>query len=106
MLPVDTPAEGPSGSDPKEPPVGINTSRPTTENHTPADTLENTSEDASGDSIMKFMVQNFEHINDMQSAFCLKRKEINPTSQFNNDDLPGMGPWISNPEGLPKGVAQ
>nr|GEW79706.1 hypothetical protein [Tanacetum cinerariifolium] len=33
-------------------------------------------------------------------------KEINLASQLNNDNLPDMRPWNSNPEGLPEWVVQ
>nr|GEV43348.1 reverse transcriptase domain-containing protein [Tanacetum cinerariifolium] len=106
IIPVDALEEGPSGSDPKEPPVEINTSRPTTENHTPNHTLGNASKDVVGDLIMQFVVQNFEQINTMYSAFSSKRKEINYISQFNDDDLPGMGPWNADMEGFLERAAQ
>jgi hypothetical protein len=105
-VPVDTPGEEPSGSDPKELPTGMNISHPNTENHTPDSTPENASEDAPGDPVMQFVVQNFEQINAIYSAFSLKRKEANIMSHFGNDKLPVIEPWQTNTEGLPEGVTQ
>ncbi|GKD56246.1 hypothetical protein Tco_1289633 [Tanacetum coccineum] len=68
-VPPSTPEKGPSGSDPKEPPVGVN---------------------------------NFEQINAMYSAFSSKRKEVNHTSVYNNDDHPIIEPWWSDSEGSPE----
>ncbi|GKD06757.1 hypothetical protein Tco_1181731, partial [Tanacetum coccineum] len=59
------------------------------EDHTLDRSLENTF----GDPIMQFVVQNFEQINVMYSAFSSKRKELNPTSAYNNDDHPVVEPW-------------
>ncbi|PWA80402.1 gag protein [Artemisia annua] len=67
---------------------------------------EITLSDAPGDPVMQFVVQNFEQINAMYSAFSSKRKEANSTSHFGNDDLPVIKPWQINQEGLPEGVAQ
>ncbi|GKD72975.1 hypothetical protein Tco_1331257 [Tanacetum coccineum] len=103
---VDTLEEGPSGFDPKESPVGTNISRPYTEDHTPDHTPESASEDIVEDPIMQFVVQNFEQINTMYSVFSSKMKEINLASQLNNNNLPDMRPWNSNPEGLPEWVVQ
>nr|GEV14461.1 hypothetical protein [Tanacetum cinerariifolium] len=58
-IPLSTPEEGPNGSDPKEPPVGLNISDPATKDHTPDRSLENTS----GDPVMQIVVHNFEQIN-------------------------------------------
>ncbi|GKB66479.1 gag protein, partial [Tanacetum coccineum] len=52
------------------------------------------------------IVQNFEQINAMYSAFSSKRKEVHPTSIPNNDDHPIMEPWKSDLEGLTDGAAQ
>ncbi|GJR61972.1 hypothetical protein Tco_1504134 [Tanacetum coccineum] len=62
---VDTVEERPSGSGPKESPVGINASHSAIENHTPDHTLGNAFEDAIEDPIMQFVVQNFEQIDAM-----------------------------------------
>ncbi|GKD85149.1 hypothetical protein Tco_1356303 [Tanacetum coccineum] len=51
---------------------------------------------------MQFVVQNFEQINAMYSAFSSKRKEVNPTSAYNNDDHPVIEPWRSDSEGSPE----
>ena len=106
IIPTNTLGEEPSGSDPKEPPTGINISQPTTENHTPDHTPENASEDTSGDPVMQFVVQNFKQINTMYSAFSSKRKEANLTSHFHNDDLPVVEPWQTNPRGLLKNAGR
>ncbi|GJS37932.1 gag protein [Tanacetum coccineum] len=106
IVPVDTLEEGPNGSDPKEPPVEMNTSRPATENHILDHTSGNASNDVVRDLIMQFVVQNFEQINAMYSAFSPKRKEINYTSQFSDDNLSDMGPWNADMEGLPERAAQ
>ncbi|PWA77993.1 gag protein [Artemisia annua] len=42
----------------------------------------------------------------MYSAFSSKRKEANPMSHFNNDDLPVIEAWQMNPEGLPERITQ
>ncbi|GKA26879.1 hypothetical protein Tco_0713047 [Tanacetum coccineum] len=99
-IPLSTSNEGPCGSDPKEPPVGANTSDPAIEDHTPDRSLENTS----GDPGMQFVVQNFEQINVMYSTFPSKRKEVNPTSAYNNDDHPVIEPWRSDSEETQKDV--
>ncbi|GKC24487.1 hypothetical protein Tco_1026637, partial [Tanacetum coccineum] len=52
---VDTVEERPSGSGPKESPVGINASHSAIENHTPDHTLGNAFEDAIKDPIMQTM---------------------------------------------------
>ncbi|GJZ66820.1 hypothetical protein Tco_0630060 [Tanacetum coccineum] len=88
-IPLSISDERPSGSDPKEPLVGANISHPTIEDHTPDRSLENMSEDP----IMQFVAQNFEQINAMYSAFSSKRKEVNPTSAYNNDDHPVIELW-------------
>ncbi|GKA06299.1 reverse transcriptase domain-containing protein [Tanacetum coccineum] len=97
-IPLSTLEEGPSGSDPKEPPVGANISDPAIKDHTLDRSLENTS----GDPVMQFVVQNFEQINAMYSTFSSKRKEVNPTSAYNNDDHPVIEPWRSDSEGSPE----
>lgn len=83
---------GPSEPDPKEPPVRMYTFHTTTENHTPDLIPENTSKNASRDPGMQFVVQNFEQINAMYSAFSSKRKEVNHTSIPNNNDHPIIEP--------------
>ncbi|GKF39817.1 hypothetical protein Tco_0119878, partial [Tanacetum coccineum] len=93
-IPLSTPDEEPSKFDPKEPPVGANISDPTIEDHTPDRSLENTS----GDPV----VQNFEKINAMYSSFSTKRKGVNPTPAYNNDDHPVLEPWRSDSEGSPE----
>ncbi|GJT60432.1 reverse transcriptase domain-containing protein [Tanacetum coccineum] len=93
-IPLSTPDEGPSKSDPKEPPVGANISDPAIEDHTPDRSLENTS----GDPV----VHNFEKINAMYSSFSTKRKEVNPTPAYNNDDHPVLELWRSDSEGSPE----
>ena len=106
-VPEENLGEGPSEPDPKEPPVRPSTLHPTIENHTPDDHIpENTSENASGDPVMQFVVQNFEQINAMYSAFSSKRKEASHTPMPNNDDHPVIEPWHLDLEGLTKGVAQ
>nr|GEU86803.1 retrotransposon Gag domain-containing protein [Tanacetum cinerariifolium] len=65
------------------------------EDHTPDRSLENTSEDP----VMQFVVQNFEQINAMYSTFSSKRKELNPTSAYSNDEHPVVEPWRSDSEG-------
>nr|GEU79500.1 hypothetical protein [Tanacetum cinerariifolium] len=80
IIPVDAHEEEPNGSDPKGPPVEINTSQPATVNHTPDHTPGNASEDVFGDLIMQFVL--------------------------NDDDLPEMGPWNTDVEGLPERAAQ
>ncbi|GJX45200.1 reverse transcriptase domain-containing protein [Tanacetum coccineum] len=50
-IPLSTPEEGPSRSDPKEPPTDINISDPANEDHTLDRSLENTS----GDPVMQFV---------------------------------------------------
>ncbi|GJS45840.1 hypothetical protein Tco_0595961 [Tanacetum coccineum] len=97
-IPLSTPEEGPSGSDLKEPPIGANISDPAIEDHTPDRSLENTS----GDPAMHVVVQNFEQINVMYSTFSSKRKEVNPTSAYNNDEHPVIEPWRSDSEGSPE----
>ncbi|GJW38801.1 hypothetical protein Tco_0064646 [Tanacetum coccineum] len=77
-----------------------------TKNHHIDRIPENTSENASGDPVMQFIVQNFKQINAMYSSFSLKRKEVHPTSIPNNDDHPIMEPWQSDLEGLTDGAAQ
>ncbi|PWA38695.1 hypothetical protein CTI12_AA570620 [Artemisia annua] len=91
-IPEGALGDAPNGPDPNEPPVGVNVSSPTPENHTLDHTPENTSENA-GDPVMKFVVQNFEQINAMYSAFSSKRKEINPASIIENDGHPVSEPW-------------
>ncbi|GJY48055.1 hypothetical protein Tco_0438011 [Tanacetum coccineum] len=66
---VDAFRNGPDTSDPKEPSVGTNISNPTPKNHTHGHTLENTFENASGDPVKQFIVQNFEQINAMQISY-------------------------------------
>ncbi|PWA55873.1 reverse transcriptase domain-containing protein [Artemisia annua] len=94
--------EGPSEPDPKEPSVRPSTLHPTTENHTPDHIPEN----ASGDPVMQFVVQNFEQINAMYSAFSSKRKEASHTPMPSNDDHPVIEPWHLDLEGLAEGAAQ
>ena len=45
-IPEGALGDGPNGPDPNEPPVGVNVSNPTPENHTLDHTPENTSENA------------------------------------------------------------
>ncbi|GJR45861.1 hypothetical protein Tco_1313964 [Tanacetum coccineum] len=103
---VDAFGDGPDRSNPKEPPVDTNISNPTPKNHTRGYTLENTFENASGDPVKQFVVQNFEQINAMYSTFLSKRKEINPTSIIKNDDHPILEPWESNSGGQPEEAIQ
>ncbi|GJY43196.1 retrovirus-related pol polyprotein from transposon TNT 1-94 [Tanacetum coccineum] len=53
---------------------------------------------------MQFVVQNFEQINVMYSTFSSKRKEVNPTSAYNNDDHPVIEPWRSDSKETQKDV--
>ncbi|GJS84226.1 hypothetical protein Tco_0750767 [Tanacetum coccineum] len=53
---------------------------------------------------MKFVVQNFKQINAMYSAFFSKRKEVNPTLAYNNDDHLVIEPWRSDSKGSPEEV--
>ncbi|GJY40147.1 hypothetical protein Tco_0427417 [Tanacetum coccineum] len=105
-MPVETLGDGPNEPDPKGLPRGLHTFLTTTENHTPDRIPKNTSENASGDSVMQFVVQTFEQINTMYSLFSLKIKEVHPTSIPNNDEHPIMEPWQSDIEGLTDGAAQ
>ncbi|GKE02220.1 hypothetical protein Tco_1390203 [Tanacetum coccineum] len=105
-IPVDTFRDGPDRSDPKEPPVDPNISNPTPENHTRDHTPENASENAYGDPVMQFVVQNFKQINAMYLAFSSKRKKVNPTSLIENCDHPILEPWHSDSRGQPKEAIQ
>ncbi|PWA61286.1 gag protein [Artemisia annua] len=105
-IPAGTFEEGPDGPDPNEPPVGTNVSNPTPENHTLDHTPENASENASGDPVMQFVVQNFEQINAMYSAFSSKRKEINPALIMENDGHPISEPWHSDSGAPPEEAVQ
>ncbi|PWA50478.1 retrotransposon gag domain-containing protein [Artemisia annua] len=104
-IPEGALGDGPNGPDPNEPPAGINVSNPTPENDTLDHTPENTSENA-GDPVMQFVVQNFEQINAMYSAFSSKRKEINPASIIENDGHPVSEPWQSDSGGPPEEATQ
>nr|GEY05086.1 hypothetical protein [Tanacetum cinerariifolium] len=86
--PVKILEKGPSEPDPKEPSVGINTFHTTNKNHTPDHTPETTSENAYGDPVIQFMIQNFKQINAMYATFSSKRKEVHPT----NGDHPIIEP--------------
>ncbi|GKD28406.1 gag protein [Tanacetum coccineum] len=103
---VDAFGDGPNRSDPKEPPVDTNISNPTPKNHTRGHTPENTFENASGDPVKQFIVQNFKQINAMYSAFLSKRKEINPTSIIENNDHPILEPWQLKSGGQPEEAIQ
>ncbi|PWA93423.1 hypothetical protein CTI12_AA072290 [Artemisia annua] len=77
IVPAKTFEAEPVGLDPKELPVGVNISGPTTENHT----SDQTPEDTFGDP-------------------------VNSTSVYNNDDPPVIEPWRSDSEGSPKDVVR
>nr|GEW35121.1 retrotransposon Gag domain-containing protein [Tanacetum cinerariifolium] len=78
--PVEILEKGPSEPDPKEPPVGINTFYTANKNHTPDHTAKTTSENASGNPVMQFVIHNFEQINAMDAAFSSNRKAVHPTN--------------------------
>ncbi|GKE24968.1 hypothetical protein Tco_1436480 [Tanacetum coccineum] len=101
-IPIDAFGDRPNRFDPKEPPVDPNISNLTPKNHTRDHTLENASKNASGDLVMQFVVQNFEKINAMYSAFSSKRKEVNPTSIIEKDDHPILEPCQSDSGGQPE----
>ncbi|GKD70073.1 retrotransposon gag domain-containing protein [Tanacetum coccineum] len=103
---VETLEEGPSEPDLKETLTGTDTFHATTKNHTLDHIPKNTSENAFGDPVMQFVVQKFEQINAMYSAFSSKRKEIHHTSVPNNEDHPIIEPWKSDLQGLTEGAAQ
>ncbi|GJU17831.1 hypothetical protein Tco_1145797 [Tanacetum coccineum] len=56
-----------------------------------------------GDPIMQFVVQNFEQINAMYSAFSSKRKESTSRPLVNepNEEQPIIEPWQSDSERAP-----
>ncbi|GKF15955.1 hypothetical protein Tco_0057417 [Tanacetum coccineum] len=94
-IPLCTPKEEPNGSDPKEPPVDVNISVPASDDHILDHSLENTS----GDLVMQFVVQIFGTKQHRVLNLLLKRKEINPTSAYNNDDRLVIESWRSDSEG-------
>ncbi|GJW58802.1 hypothetical protein Tco_0105533 [Tanacetum coccineum] len=104
-IPVDAFEDGPNRSDPKEPPLDMNISNPTLENHTRDHTPENASENASG-TCHAVCGSKLKQINAMYSAFSSKRKEVNLTSIIENDDHPTLEPWQSDSGGLLEEVIQ
>lgn len=96
--PVVDLGEGPSNPQPGESPV--ETKNP---NHTPDDQAEQQPEKTTGDPIMRFVVQNFEQINTMYSAFSSKRKESTPRLLVDepNEEQLIIEPWKSDSEEAP-----